>query len=466
MNRKIKRWSAPGGYAAVLKIAFPLILSTGSHSILQFVDRMFLSWYSPESIAAAMPAGLLSFTLMCLFVGTGSYVSTFVAQYYGAGRDNEIGSAIWQSIYFSIIAAVIILAFVPLADTIFTIGGHPEPVRKLEVAYFKIMCFSAFFSVASSSLSGFFSGIGRTFVIMWVHLTGTGINIILDYCMIFGKFGFPEWGIVGAGIATNISLLCSLIILVILIFRPENLERFGLWKNKKFNPELFRRLLRFGFPAGIQSFLDMLAFSFFLFLVGRLGMIELAANNIVFNISTLAFMPMTGLGIAVSILVGQNLGRNDPETAGFTAWSGTHISFSYMFLISACYVLFPDIFLKPFGFQSDSATFSQIRDYGVVLLRFIALYSLFDSLNIIFSSALKGAGDTRFVMIVTVSMSWLIMVLPSFLAIVVFKAHLFTAWGFMILFVALLSCAFLRRFIQGKWQNMRVIDNVNIKELS
>ena len=85
-----ERWSGPGGCAEVLRIAFPLILSTGAHTVQMFVDRMFLAWYSPEAIAAAMPAGMLHFSMVSIFMGTAGYVSTFVAQYYGAKRYHRI----------------------------------------------------------------------------------------------------------------------------------------------------------------------------------------------------------------------------------------------------------------------------------------------------------------------------------------------------------------------------------------
>ena len=90
---------AEGGYRQILLIAFPLILSTGSWSLQHFVDRMFLAWYSPAALAASTPAGILNYTLMSLFIGTAGYVSTFVAQYIGAGRDERIGPTVWQGLY-------------------------------------------------------------------------------------------------------------------------------------------------------------------------------------------------------------------------------------------------------------------------------------------------------------------------------------------------------------------------------
>ncbi|MCK4297145.1 MAG: MATE family efflux transporter, partial [Candidatus Marinimicrobia bacterium] len=100
------RWYRKGGFKDLLKIAIPLILSTGAWSIQHFVDRMFLTWYSPEAIAAAMPSGMLNFTIMSLFIGTASYVNTFVAQYYGSKKYKNVGPIVWQGIYIAIIGGL------------------------------------------------------------------------------------------------------------------------------------------------------------------------------------------------------------------------------------------------------------------------------------------------------------------------------------------------------------------------
>ena len=126
-----KRWSRENGYKQVLLIAFPLVLSTGSWSIQQFVDRMYLSWYSPDALAAAMPTGILSFTIVAIFLGTSGYASTFVAQYTGAGRPERVGPAMWQGIYFAIIGGLVVSSTFFLADPIFDAVGLEDNVKAL-----------------------------------------------------------------------------------------------------------------------------------------------------------------------------------------------------------------------------------------------------------------------------------------------------------------------------------------------
>ena len=196
------RWNIEAGYREVLVIAIPLILSTASWSVQHFVDRMFLAWYSPETIAAAMPAGMLNFSMVSIFMGTAGYVSTFVAQYYGAKRFHRIGPALWQGVYMSLIGGFLILIAIPFAAPIFKLVGHSPQVQQHEIDYFRILCMGSFFPIASYALSGFFSGRGKTWPVMWVNIFTTAVNLVLDYALIFGHWGFPELGIKGAGIAT------------------------------------------------------------------------------------------------------------------------------------------------------------------------------------------------------------------------------------------------------------------------
>src|SRR5262249_55869625 len=151
---------------------------------------------------------------------------------------------------------------------------------------------------------------------------------------------------------------------------------------------------------GIFAGLDVLAFTIFLFLVGRLGKVELAASSIAFTLNLFSFLPSFGLGQAVSVLVGQRLGDNRPDLAERTTWSGLRIALVYMCSIGLIYLLLPDQLAQIFQSDSDVAQWDQIATLIPGLLAFVALYSLFDAMNVVFSFALRGAGDTRFVTVI------------------------------------------------------------------
>ncbi len=452
------RWNRSGGYREVLVVAIPLILSTATWSIQHFVDRMFLSWYSPEAIAAAMPAGMLNFSMTSIFMGTAGYLSTFVAQYYGAGRYHSIGPVLWQGVYISLFGGILMLGAIPLAEPVFRLVGHSLLVQQNEVAYFEILCLGGGAYAASYALSGFFSGRGKTWPVLWVNVVTTVVNLVLDYALIFGHWGFPELGIRGAGIATVVAGIFSLLMFFVLLCGGSNNDTFHTIKGWRLERDLFVRLLRYGFPSGVQFFLEMAGFTAFVLLVGRLGVASLASTNIAFNINTLAFMPMIGCGIAVSVLVGQYLGGDKPDRAQRVVYSGFHLTLVYMLSIAAAYVLVPDVFVAPFAMRADPGEFSEIYGKSIILLRFVAVYSIFDTMNIIFCSAIKGAGDTRYVMLITVLLSAFLFIVPVYLAVVVFKLGLMVAWVFATAYITVLGVVFYLRFLSGKWKTMRVIE--------
>ncbi len=453
-----RRWSDPGGYREVLTMAFPLILSTATWSLLQFTDRMFLTWYSPDAVAASAPAGVLNYTLMSVFIGAAGYVSTFVAQYHGAGRGERIGPALWQGIWLSLLGGLALLPVAFLAGPIFRLVGHSAPLQAQEAVYFRVLSLGAFFPIVSSAMSGFFSGRGENWPVLWANALSAAANIVLDYAMIFGRLGFRERGIEGAAVATVIASAVAVLAYALLLARRKNREAYGTLRGWVFNPKLFARFLSYGMPNGIQFFLDMAGFTIFLLFLGRLGTDALAATNITFNINSLAFMPMIGCGIAVSVLVGQHLGENRPELAARSAWSGFHLTFLYMALMAAAYLLLPDLFIAPFAAQADPGRFAPLRQTTVVLLRFVALYSLFDTLNLIFASAIKGAGDTRFVMFMIVGVSGLVLVAPSYVVLELLGGDVYAGWIIVTAYVITLGLAFLLRFLGGKWKTMRVIE--------
>ena len=147
----------------------------------------------------------------------------------------------------------------------------------------------------------------------------------------------------------------------------------------------------------------MSAFSLFILLVGRLGEEAMAATTLAFNVNSVAFVPMLGLGIALTTMVGQQLGRDRPDMAARATWTAFWMALAYMGTMAALYLLVPDLFLWGHASGAGPEEFAELRDVTVVLLRFVAAYCLFDAMNLIFVGAIKGAGDTRFVLIVSLS---------------------------------------------------------------
>jgi len=454
-------WTGPGGCGAVLRIAWPLILSHGAYTLQLFLDSVLLARHSSAEMAAAVQGGLVHFTILSLFFGVASYVNTFVAQYVGAGRGQRVGPAVWQGIHFSLVSGGVLLVFIPAAEGIFAWVGHAPAQRAYETTYFRILTAGSAAPLISLAATSFFTGQGKTWVVCLINSGATLVNVLGDYALIFGRWGFPELGVAGAAGATVASSVFAAAAFLALFLRRGCRRQFATLSGWKPDGPLLGRLLRFGVPNGVQFLLDMLAFSLFIVLVGRIDAVACEATSLAVRINALAFMPMIGVGIAVSTLVGQALGRNRPDLARRATWSAFYLTFAYMTLVALGYWLLPYWFLLPFvnrGNLSDTAALGPVL---ANLLGFVAFYCLFDGGNIIFAATLKGAGDTRFVMILSMVFGWALMVVPTFLAVRWRwgPGHgLYAAWVFCTFWVCALAVAFLLRFLQGKWQFMRVIE--------
>lgn len=452
-------WSRECGYRHVLVMAFPLIMSTGAWTVQHFVDRMFLSWYSADALAASLPAGMTFFTVASLFLGTVTYANTFVAQYVGAKKENRVGASIWQAMYLAMFAGLVLGSLYFLAEPLFNKVNHGPDITPLEIEYFRISCFGGIVMLIAPACSCFYSGRGKTWPIMWVNVLATALNLFLDYLWVFGYGGFPEMGIKGAAWATVASHAFSALLFIALLMQKEHRNRFGTLSGWRFDSDLFKRMIKFGLPAGFHFMVDMLSFTIVVLMIGRLGSLELAVTNMAFQINMLAFMPMIGFSITTSTLVGQNLGNNRPDLAVRATWSTYTMTFIYMFIIAMGYLFIPQVFIKPFGFNADPEDFAKMIPLAVVLMRFMAFYSLFDTMNLIFSSAVKGAGDTRYVLWVSFGLSWIMFVIPSYIVMNFLDKGIYTVWAIMTLYICVLGLVFLARFLGGKWKSMRVIEH-------
>jgi MATE family multidrug resistance protein len=449
-------------YRGVLRVSLPLVVSMSSTMIMEFTDRIFLANYSLDAIAAALPAGITSFLFISFFMGTAQYLNVFVAQYTGSGTLHRVGAVLWQGIYFSVLSGVVMASLYFLAEPLFRFSGHSPEIQALEVIYFRILCLGSGILIIGTSLSCFFSGRGRTRPVMIINMIGTLFNIPLDYALINGIWIFPEWGIRGAGIATVMSWLLMALVFAFMLFTRKNDRVFKVISHRRFEADLFGRLMRYGIPSAVQFSMDIFAFTFFILMVGRIGKIELAVTNIVLSIDSLAFMPLMGFSLGTSTLVGQALGRNRVDEAVAAAKATIHIVLFYIIVLLFLFLLVPQPLLELF--RPNHLTpqgYAAIRDVGIVLLRFVAAYIFFDALYMICIGVLKGAGDTRFIMWSIGLLSLVVMILPIYIGVEVFGAGLYYIWSCATCFIFFLFVVSFWRYLQGRWKKVRVIEQTD-----
>lgn len=460
LSRLWSDWHSKSRYWEVSRICVPLVTGMAATTVMEFTDRIFLSHYSVDAISAVVPAGVTAFLLLSLLGGVSGYVSVFIAQYHGSGRPERIGTVLWQGIFFTILSGIFLLLFASTATTpLFTLVGHSPAIRVLEERYFQILCQGGVLYVAAQSLSGFFTGRGQTRPVMLANILGMAINIPLDYALINGLWGLPELGISGAGIATVIAWGITALFLALSAFSHRLRREYRLLETMRVDREIFSRLLKYGVPGALQFSLDIFAFTFFILMVGRMGTVPLAASNIVISISSLAFMPALGFSYGISSMAGQALGKGRPEEARAAAWSGIHILLAYTLILDVFFIFTPEQIVSIFVHSNDAGDqYEEIAGMASKILGLVAVYILLDVFYMIFAAVLKGAGDTRYLLLAIFGASLVCMIVPLFVGINFMGMEIYMAWFCIVGFIATLCLLISWRYQTGKWEKMLVIE--------
>ncbi len=441
----------------IIRIASPAIITMVSVNIMQFADRTFLARYDLAHFTASMPAGIYSFALLSVFLGITGFVANLVAQYYGARQSPECARATWQGVYFSLLCGTLLLALSPAAVRLFRAVGHAENLIPLESQYFYCMIVSGLFHLLGNSLAGFFNGIGKTRIPMVAAVIANGFNILMNWILIFGKLGMPALGILGAGIASALGGLVSVILLAAIFLSRSNRSNYGTLRAHGIQRGILGKLLRFGMPAGVQFFLDMAALSIFVLLIGTLGEIELSATNMAFTIESVAFMPLMGLSLGVSIIAGQEMGARRPMNVYKVARKGIAVGVVFNTALVFVFLFLPDVLMSVFNSGREIEKFSQIQQYAKPLIQLAAAWIFFDAIAIVVSGTLRAVGDTVFLMATIGILSLLIIVIPSYVLIAVLHKPVIYAWLLIVVYVVVLCFVFLVRFYRGKWEKIQVM---------
>ena len=455
LSRK-RHQAGEGSFREILKVSLPLVASTTSHTIMTFTDRMFLSWYSPTAIAASVPASLLSFTFICFFLGTCQYVNVVIAQFFGAKHNEDVARSLWQGIYLALMATVIIILCTPLGTFIIDHSGHSPQVIVDEKAYFKVLMYGGGLIVMTAVLGSYFSGRSQTRVVMYLSFMGAILNVVFNYVLIFGKLGIPAMGIRGAGIATVSASACVLIAYIVLILAGRDRHQFPVTRLIGFDKRIFAKLIRFGAPNGFQFFIDISTFSVFIFLIGLQGDTVLAASNIVLSVDMLAFMPMVGLGQAIGILVGQCMGRRQPDIAVTVTHRALMMAVLYGVFIGIVFFFFPKFFIDFFR-GVDTGSYYAIQEAAIPIFRILPAFLLCDCFAYIFGGALGGVGDTRFKMWVLIALSTLLFAPGEVLILGYWRLSAVYGWLFCTFYLFLFGSVLYLRFRTGKWRKIDMI---------
>lgn len=445
------------GYPRILRLAVPLILTMSGFMLMTFVDALFLSWFSADALAAAVPAQMAGHLIVVTFTGTTGYVSVLVSQYVGAGRAERVAPAVWQGVYLGLATGGVVALCAPVAGPLFAWVGHAPGIRQLEAEYLRILFWGAPAVIVQHAVSSFFAGQRRTLTIMVVQLSAFVVNGLLDYTLIFGTWGLPRMGMAGAAWATVLAQSVATVAFLALFLSRKNRERFHTWRRRGLDGGMLYRLVRFGVPSGSRFTIEMLAWTVFVFFLGRLGAVELSATNIAWRINGLAFFPIIGLSQAVAILVGNAQGEKRPDLSVAVTKRGLFLGQIWMVSVAGFFVLAPRIvygwFYSPDSYTPES--FAAVADLGVILLRFVALYTLVDGFNIVTLGALQAAGDTSWTLWVSLGLH--VVFVAVLLVADTLWPDIYVEWALATGFVMFQAFVWFGRWLTGRWRHIDVI---------
>jgi len=444
------RWA---GVREVVLMALPIILMVGSNTLMNAADSWMVGQLSKKHLAAIMPAGLLNHVVVSFFIGVVSCVSTFVGQSYGRRELRNCSHYAWQGVHVSLMVSAGVMLLHPLTPHIFGLLGHSPGVQALEATYFRIRLWGVGGAVMTVALASFFYATSRPVVPLAATVVANALNFVGDYALIFGKLGMPQMGIRGAAIATNVATwFCTLALLAVFLAGPYH-QTFASRSTWRWDVSKVRQLFKVGWPAGLSMGMDASSWVIFTaIIIGHFGVDALAASTATGQILSGSFMPTIALGMATTALVGQWIGRRDLARATRRYLTALKLGVGYMTLMGLIFVLFGHRLIAFFRPEPEVVTL------GAKFLLFAAAFQFFDAATIVTGSALKGAGDTRWTMVVHLIIAWGLFLPISY--VLAFRTHLgpIGAWLGAVVYIWVLGIAFLWRFFSGKWKTIDIFE--------
>ena len=449
----------PQTLAEVLAVAFPLMISAGMMSIVLFADRYLLGRYDGVSMGASMAGGNLFWVLVCVPIGAASMTGAVIGQLIGSGQTQRVGRLLWQVIWLALMTIPWLVGCAYFAEDFFRVTGQADELLQSQVTYMRWLMIGGLGLIIESALSGFFSGIERTRIIMWVSVASALVNLVLDGLLIFGLAGFPRWGIAGAAIGSSIAFWFKVVCYVGLLSRRRFREPYGLISGCVFDWAVLKNFVYFSLPSGLLYLSEGGAFTIILLKIGQLGDVPLRATTMAVNFNMLAYIPLLGIGIATSVLVGRNLLQSGPSMAVRTTLAALGFALAYSGFFAILFLGFSDDLVRIYQLgagQGDAPPGTQeATQMAMGLMGFIACYLLTDSVQLVIAAALKGAGDIWFVLgSATVAGS---LTVGAGIYFQPQQPSLQWWWYVLTVWIWVLAILMSARFISGRWKSKRMV---------
>ena len=469
----------------VWTIAWPTVLTMTSYTVMQFVDQLMVGQVGPMELAAQSNGMMWSFAVLSFALGIVTVVNTYVSQNLGAGRPENGPKYAWAALWLAVVVWSVLL--VPYAFSLpWVFGtvmpalmpqlmqGHTPILMELETRYAQILVFGSIFLLVGRGMNQFFFGLHRPRYVTLGAISGNIANLVAGWILIFGSEGIPAWGVPGIPGLPALGLFGAAYANLIGSF-VEMAIPFSIFLGRRLHAELKTRsawrprfdtiaeLLKLGWPAGLQWGNELLCWTIFMsVLVGSFGSEHMTACAIAFGYMRLSFMPAIGFSVATNSLVGKYIGAGQPAIAVARAYLTLKMAMAYMTACALAFIVFREQAIRLFlSNELDAASADRIVSIGSKLMICMAVFQTFDAFGIIFSGALRGAGDTVWPGVMTIIYSWVFIVLGGWL-LVEYAPGLESIgpWIASSFYIIMFGLTLWWRFASGRWQSIRLIDRL------
>ena len=393
-----------------LRLSFPIIIGLLGHTIVGIVDNIMVGKLDPDNLAAVSLGNSFLFIAMSIGIGFSAAITPVVAEADSQNNSDRLRKAFSNGFLLCLFLGVFLFIAILICKPLLKLLGQPQIVVDLAIPYLDIVAFSLIPLLMFQSLKQYSDGLSMTSYSMYATIFANLINILVNYILIFGKFGFPQLGIIGAAIGTLVSRIMMYIVLYILLKKNriiKNIRRQFFLINKK----IFIKIISLGFPTSLQMLFEVGIFTSAIWLSGLLGEVTQSANQIVLNISSFTFMVASGLGLSASIRAGNQKGFNDyPELKRISLsilFLGLIFALIFSLLIFYLREIIPYLFVDigdVNNYQKNLTIISKASKLFII----VALFQFFDSAQVIILGTLRGMQDVIIPTIIIFISYWFI----------------------------------------------------------
>ena len=404
----------------ILGLALPIVGGMVSQNLLNIVDTAMVGFLGDSALAAVGLGGFVVFMCQALILGISTGVQSTAARKKGEGRVDRAAAILNTALLFVLVVAPIFsLILIQIVPTLFPYLNSDASVIERGIPYLEWRLGAIVFVGMNFAFRGYWNALDMSRVYMTTLILMHSCNIILNYVLIFGKFGAPAYGVEGAGMASAISMAIGTAIYFVL--GCKHAARDGFLKRVATRQET-SSLVRISLPAGLQQLFFSAGLVAMFWIIGKVGTPELAAANVLITVLLFAILPGLAMGIACATLVGQALGRKEPEDAYQWAWDVAKVTAVLLTVLGIPLWLIPDLVSSIFIHNPET------RELARWPMRLVGLTMPVEAMVFVFMHALLGAGDARRVMLVGIGSQWLLFLPLAYFFGPVLGFGLFTIW--------------------------------------